>query len=66
MVAHIQSWEDIANQTPKLLMSDDFFPLSMAVMGLVGYIFLTLYVGGYVGGLTLWHPIRGLLWHHIQ
>ena len=45
LVAQIQSWEDIFDQTtPSILsLAVSFF---LAVCGLVNYIFLTLYLGG--------------------
>ena len=55
--SHIQSWENIFDQTSGYI-DVYIFIRSSVICGLVNYIFLTLYVGGKCAG-NFWHPLRG-------
>ena len=51
---------------PELMNESSLLLLSSSGMGLVGYIFLTLYVGGSVGGLLNSRHPRGVIIFHVQ
>ena len=55
--SHIQSWENIFDQTSSYI-AVYIFVRSSVICGLVSYIFLTLYVGGKWAG-NFRHPFRG-------
>ena len=62
--SHIQSWEDIFDQTRSYIAVYIFIHPSV-IYGLVNYIFLTLYLEGkWVGNFR--HPFKGLLCHQIS
>ena len=62
--SHIQSWEDIFDQTRSYI-AVYIFVHSSIIYGLVNYIFLTLYLGGKWAG-NFRHPFKGLLCHQIS
>ena len=59
LVAHIQPWDYMANQTPKFLLNDTLFLSVRLHLGLAIYIWHCMWVGERVGLLTV--PHKGLL-----